>query len=1061
MTSDHRRPRFGLYFVTALILLLAAYLPSMQGEFLMSDFRAVVNNLQLTSLHGLLGIWSLPPIPEFIPMDQYQPLTYTLWWTERHLWGLDPRLYQLVSVALHTLNFLLVWRLLARIGVRGALVAAAIFALHPVHVESVAWIYEQKNPLSGAFFFLALHAYLNYENERRRSWYLAALAFFAVALLSKASTVVLPAVILLHSWFRREPWNWKTLAATVPFFALGALMASVTIWYETSVAGAAGDPYAAGVLERVVRAGWVTGFHAGKVLVPTGLAFLYPGWSTDTSDWFAYVPDLSIVVVLAVLWLRRETWGRPALLGLGWYLVLLFPVMGFFDIYYHQFSLLADHFQYLASVGLIALVVHVGVVGLAKTGVVAIGAVAVRHRGTALVTGLLVVGFFWTLAWQRSHVFANEGLLFRDAAEKYPTSWLAFQKTAEFSLKRVAKGIEDSGPVLRQTIADLKHAAKIRPDHPQVQDSLGVAYFWSGRLDEARRHMEIAVSLDPADPDYHWNLALLYDALKENELAVTEYKSVVAAVPQSPEKRFRLAGALVRAKRFHEGIGTLDKAIEGAASLASDDPQMAEVLRRARQLRKQVSARVEAEASGLAPAMRSGPTWNVLLLTVDTLRPDYLSLNGHDVPTSPSLDSLLGEGIYFEQALAPIPRTTPALASLLTGAYPHVTGVRALSSPLPDEMVTLAEAFRADGYQTLAVVTNMLLATVRVLDAGFDVYDAAVDLRDARHTTDVALSRIRASEPDEPLFAWVHYIDPHVPYHPTPMIAESFDPGYDGRFGLRFGHQASLGDPLQLFREFPEGLTKSEVTHRNPLTDQENAHIRRLYAGDIKMVDREIDRLVVAVRARFPRTVIVFAADHGESLGEHGYFFDHGDYAYNASSRVPLAFVLPPEHPWHGTGRRGGWVSLVDVAPTLLEVVGREPPPEMAVLFEGRSLAPSLRGEPLSPAPVFIESGASFFPELVQRRQRNDVEGRFRAVILGDWKLIWTPFLPESDAWELYDLEADPDEMRNLYRFDHPQVARLKPHLDAWLAVASLGAAPAPPLTHADREALRKLGYIE
>jgi arylsulfatase A-like enzyme len=1061
MTNGRLRPSFGLYFATALPFLLAAYLPSMRGEFLMSDFRAVVNNLQLTSLHGLLSIWLLPPNPEYLPMDQYQPLTYTLWWIERHLWGLDPRFYQLVSVVLHAFNSLLVWRLLARIGVRGALVAAAIFAVHPVHVESVAWIYEQKNPVSGAFFFLTLHAYLNYENGRRRSWYVAALAFFAAALLSKASTVVLPVVILLHLWFRREPWTWRTLAPTVPFFALGALMASVTIWYETSVTAATGDLYAAGVLERVARAGWVTGFHAGKVLVPTGLAFLYPRWSTDTSDWVAYVPDLSILVVLAVLWLRREEWGRPGLLGLGWYLVLLFPVMGFFDIYYHQFSLLADHFQYLASIGLIALVGHVGVVGLEKTGVVAIGANAVRHRGTALIAGLLVVGFFWTLAWQRSHVFANEGLLFRDAAEKYPTSWLAFQKSAEFSLKRVAEGIEDPGSALQQAIADLKHAAKIRPDHPQVQDSLGVAYFKSGRFEEARHHLEMAIALDPANPDYHWNLALLYDELKETGLAVAEYKTVVAAVPQSPDMRFRLAGALVRAKRFHEGIGTLDTTIEHAASLAADDPRMAEVLRQARQLRKQVRARVESRASGPAPAMRSGQTWNVLLLTVDTLRPDYMSLNGYDVPTSPALDSLLSEGIYFEQALTPIPRTTPALASLLTGAYPHVTGVRSLPSPLPDQMMTLAEAFRADGYQTLAVVTNMLLATVRGLDAGFDTYDAAVDLRDARHTTNIALSHIEASEPDKPLFAWVHYIDPHVPYHPTPNIAESFDPGYDGRFGLRFGRQPGPSDPLHLFREFPEGLSKSQVTHRNPLTDEENAHIQRLYAGDIKMVDNEIGRLVAAVRARFPRTVIVFTADHGESLGEHGFYFDHGDYAYNASSRVPLAFVLPREHPWYGTGRRGGWVSLVDVAPTLFEVVGREPPPEMAVLFEGRSLAPSLRGEPLPHAPVFIESGTSFFPELVHRRQRNDVEGRFRAVTLGDWKLIWTPFLPDSEAWELYDLGADPDETRNLYRSDHPQLARLKPHLDAWLAVTSLAAAPAPPLTHEDREALRKLGYIE
>jgi arylsulfatase A-like enzyme len=355
----------------------------------------------------------------------------------------------------------------------------------------------------------------------------------------------------------------------------------------------------------------------------------------------------------------------------------------------------------------------------------------------------------------------------------------------------------------------------------------------------------------------------------------------------------------------------------------------------------------------------------------------------------------------------------------------------------------------------------MLLAAVRGLDAGFDVYDAAFDVRDARRTTDAAITRLEAADPDRPLFTWVHYIDPHVPYHPTPEIADHFDPDYLGRFREGFGRQPRRGEPDDLFLEFPEGLKKSELAHRNPLSGSENAHIRRLYAGDIRMVDQEIGRLVEVVQGRFPRTVIVFTADHGESLGEHDFYFDHGDYVYNASSRVPLGFVLPPEHPWRRTGRVGGWVSLVDVAPTLFDVLERTPPPEMSVLFEGRSLASSLRGGDVSPEPVFLESGTSFFPELVRRRKRNDVAGRFRAVVLGDWKLIWTPFLPDADAWELYDLANDPDETRNLYEPDHPEIAALQQHLTDWLAGESTSAAPAGTLRDEDREALRKLGYVD
>jgi arylsulfatase A-like enzyme/tetratricopeptide (TPR) repeat protein len=887
-----------------------------------------------------------------------------------------------------------------------------------------------------------------------------ALICFAAALLAKASTVTLPVVILLYVWVRKPPLRWASVAPTLPFFTMAAGMAVLTVWHEGAITGAGGELYDAGILERLARSGWVLGFHAGKVLFPFDLAFFYPLWSVDPARAIAWIPDAVIAIGLVALWRGRTRGTRPALLGVGWYLVMMFPVMGLFDIYYHRFSLASDHFQYLPALGLIALVVHSALELAARTGVARSEPRTAPPRVAAVVVGLLVVAAFWFLAWQRSAVFANDGLLARDAAAKYPSSWIAFQKAGEYAIKQPAQSPEEAEAQLQLAITAFEQAAALRPDHPQVNDSLGVAYLRSGRLMEARRYGQVAVDTEPGNPVYHKNLAIVLFLQDEREWALAEYRAMVAAAPAQPAAHFLLAQALVGEEHFHEALGVLDRAIEVATPLASKNPKQAEVLRRARQLRAQTGARVAAATASVV-VVDDGPTWSVLLLTIDTLRPDYLSLNGYPYPTSPALDALLGDGVYFEQALAPVPRTTPALASLLTGAYPHVTGVRSLGDPLPAEMVTLAEAFQADGYQTLAVVTNLLLGPERGLGAGFDVYDAAFDVRDARRTTDIAIERLAATDSERPLFAWVHYIDPHVPYHPTPEIAERFDPGYEGRFGPGFGRQPRKGEPDDLFLEFPAGLTKSEVAHRNPLSDDENDHIRRLYAGDIRMVDREIGRLVEAVRSRFPRTVIVFTADHGESLGEHDFYFDHGDYVYNASSRVPLGFVLPAEHPWHGAGRRSGWVSLVDVAPTIFDVVGREPPPEMSVLFEGRSLAPSLRGEPIPTKPVFSESGTSFFPDLVRRRQRNDVAGRFRAVTLGDWKLIWTPFLPAAEAFELYDLAHDADETRNLYRPDHPQVARLEQHLKTWLAGAVESAAPARSLTPEDREALRKLGYVE
>ena len=451
---------------------------------------------------------------------------------------------------------------------------------------------------------------------------------------------------------------------------------------------------------------------------------------------------------------------------------------------------------------------------------------------------------------------------------------------------------------------------------------------------------------------------------------------------------------------------------------------------------------------------------SVLLVTVEALRPDYLSVSGYDRPTSPFVDRLLAEGAYFEHAVTPVARTTPALASLLTGAYPHTAGVRTLVDRLPGEQVTIAEVMKAAGYRTVAVVNNRMLVSGRGLAAGFDSYDGGL-VRDAGETNRAVLQSLAEGDRSAPFFLWIHYFDPHAPYHPEEQHALEFDPGYGGPFRLSFGREPRPGESAAVFRQFPNGMRKADVVHRNLLPPEVNQHVRRLYAGEIRSFDDGLRELVTELRARDRNLVIVLTADHGESLGEHDFYFDHGEYVYDAAGRVPLAFLLPASHPWHGARRCSAWASLVDVVPTLVELLELEPPPEMSAQLEGRSLAACLRGEALEPRPVFMESGASLFPELVQRRVRHDVPGRLRAVTSEGWKLIWTPFAPDDRAWELYDLAADPAETRNLYAPDHPQVVRLRPLLQEWAARSQddrpTPLAPSPE----DEEALRFLGYLE
>ena len=444
----------------------------------------------------------------------------------------------------------------------------------------------------------------------------------------------------------------------------------------------------------------------------------------------------------------------------------------------------------------------------------------------------------------------------------------------------------------------------------------------------------------------------------------------------------------------------------------------------------------------------------MLLITVDTLRPDYMSMNGFPQPTTPYLDAMLAEGTYFERAVTPIPRTTQAVASLFTGAYPHTTGVRTLTSTLQPSVRTLAEILSAEGYQTRAVVTNHILDRRRGLDRGFQHYrfllaEEGGPAPPASKVTEVALAQLLQIDPKQPLFLWVHYLDPHIPYAPPRLLARRFDPDYTGPFRESF----SLRSPVQPKSE------RGNWIHRGAFSKRVNTHIRRLYAATYRSFDDSLAPLVERARELFgEKLLIVFTSDHGESLGEHDFYWDHGDYVYNTTTRVPLAFVLPPAHDLHGGQRRAEAASLVDVVPTILELLGLRVFEPVAKQIEGRSLVPVMRGESLAKRPVFAESGYCFYPELVPRRIRNDVAGRFRTVFLGDWKLIWTPFQTPDKEWELYNVANDPHEVSNLYAADRPEFKELRAHLDAWMRDEFLSETPI--LEGQDLEALKELGYI-
>ncbi|MCH2173094.1 sulfatase-like hydrolase/transferase [Myxococcota bacterium] len=447
---------------------------------------------------------------------------------------------------------------------------------------------------------------------------------------------------------------------------------------------------------------------------------------------------------------------------------------------------------------------------------------------------------------------------------------------------------------------------------------------------------------------------------------------------------------------------------------------------------------------------------NILLLTVDTLRADHLSRNGYDRPTTPFLDALVAEGVIFESAVTPSPRTTQSIASLFTGVYPPSHGVRTLFGRLRDDLPSLPELARARGYRTVAVVSNHILGPERGLARGFDVYDHGLDTRDAKATTRTAIEQLERTPDGTPLFIWVHYIDPHVPYFPPPEQALAFDTGYEGPYALRFGTTpGGTGESA-----YPPELGKVKSVYRNTLPERVNEHIRRLYAAEIRYTDNAIAELVTRFKAeRGPDWLIVFAADHGEELGAHGLHYDHGDSLYESVLRVPLAIILPRNDPAGGPARVDERVSLVDVLPTLVELLDLGLPAAQTQALDGRSLLPHSVRDTRQPRATYAESGRSFYPRETPRRVRFDVAGKLRSVTLEDHKLIYTPGLPEADAYELYQLSSDPNEQNNLYRVDHPALPRLRAQLDTWLSADPMDPSSEPDTR--DVQALRELGYLE
>ncbi len=447
--------------------------------------------------------------------------------------------------------------------------------------------------------------------------------------------------------------------------------------------------------------------------------------------------------------------------------------------------------------------------------------------------------------------------------------------------------------------------------------------------------------------------------------------------------------------------------------------------------RRRSIARIAAIALGLlgsaAPSGRPRP--DVILIGVDTLRADHLGTYGYARQTSPHVDRFARESVVFENCITPIPLTTPAVASILTGRYPARSRVRSLSDDLPDEVPSVAALLRKHGYATTSLVATGILRGR--LQQGFERVFATRGELPAQRATDQAIEVL--SQGRHPHFLFLFYRDPHMAYRPPSLV---FDRGYRGP------HQESIS--------FRGGMGR--MVFQNPLHPRTREHAIALYDSEIFHLDREVGRLLRYVRDRHPDALVIFTADHGEALGERGYYYDHGLLLDQPAVHVPLIVRGLPVEP----RRVSKVVSLVDIVPTVLAHVGIDPLPGL----EGIDLVRLIESEDLN-VESYSETGPPLLPEAIASGIALDgsIASRRRAIVSGRWKLVFLP-RPQGAVYELYDLVADPEERNDLIR--SRDAAELRRKLDAWIARDPQASnASIEPLTPDEAERLRKLGYLD
>jgi tetratricopeptide (TPR) repeat protein len=519
-------------------LVLAAYWPALHGGFIWDD-DAHVTRPDLRSILGLWRIWSEPGATQ-----QYYPVLHSAFWVEHHLWGDAALGYHLANVGLHLGACFLLLALLRRLAVPGAVLAVAVFALHPVCVETVAWVSEQKNTLSTVFYLMAALAYLRFDSERRARWYAAGLALFALALLSKSVTATLPAAILVVIWWKRGLLSIRTdVLPLLPWFGLGIAVGMFTAWVERAFVGASGAAFNLGPVERLLIAGRATWFYLGKVLWPVNLVFIYPRWTVTSQEAWQYLYPAAALCVLAAFFLLRGR-SRTGLAAALLYVGTLFPALGFVNVYPFVFSFVADHFQYLAAAFAIA--------ALCAAATVLAHRLPARMLVASRVSGAALVGVLAFLTWRQCGDYRDVEAFYRSILAGNPDSWMAHDN---LGVVLVQKGKAD------EAVVHYREAIRLNPSYPEAFNNYGNVLAKAGRWSEAEEAYAGALKARPtfAAAEYNWGYAL--NQAGQYARAETHLRNALRLKAGIAEVHYELGNALANSGRMAEAMDEYRQAL--------------------------------------------------------------------------------------------------------------------------------------------------------------------------------------------------------------------------------------------------------------------------------------------------------------------------------------------------------------------------------------------------------------------------------------------------------------------------------------------------------------------